>query len=111
MHDHFPDYVFVYIHVIMDDPMAYASDLAPWNLGVRLATFGRNTPSSFTDNLNEMSKGQTQVFVSIISRSINPLCFGLHLTGHIEHMPKKEAIILRHTLFLPPLTHAHEFGD
>ena len=58
--------VFVNAHVVMDDLVAHADDVRPWNFGMSVGELPRRLPRGFANDLNEMNQREATVLVRII---------------------------------------------
>src|SRR5690242_8724777 len=63
---HLPDDILIDIEVVMDDLVTHADHPGPWDTPVKALTIRRDPPSRLSDRLDQVSKRETQVLVSIV---------------------------------------------
>jgi hypothetical protein len=60
LHNNLPQDVHIYCIVPVDEPIAEADDLGPWDLGITGTLFIGHAPGCFTDNLQQSSQSELE---------------------------------------------------
>jgi hypothetical protein len=96
--DDLPHDVFVNAEVIVDDLVAHADDVGPWDFRVLVREFSGHLAPSFTDDLNEMSQREAKILVRVVFTARKTLGLADRLLRHVEHVPHIDEVTRRHTV-------------
>src|SRR5712691_277271 len=81
----------------MDEPMAHADNIGPWNAGTFLAAFLRNFERRFTDNFDLFYQSQNTHSISIKIAPVFACRKRYCFPGRIQHVPQPYGVITVHT--------------